>query len=53
MEHGHLQCLATIIYSFSEKQWPINKIYATTEWGIQSPHTEGGSSNFGAHNLPF
>ena len=34
MEHGYSQCLATMIYSFSGKQWPINMIYAITEWGI-------------------
>lgn len=53
MEQGYSQCLAIIIYSFSGKQWPINMIYAITEWGILSPCTKGGSSNLGAHILPF
>lgn len=34
MEHGYTQHLATMIYSFSEKQHPINMIYVITEGGI-------------------
>lgn len=36
MEHGYIQPLATMIYSFSEKQHPINMIYVITEGGIRS-----------------
>lgn len=34
MEHGYTWHLVAMIYSFSEKQHPINMIYVITEGGI-------------------
>jgi hypothetical protein len=36
MEHGYIQHLAIMIYSFTEKQHPISMIYVITAGGIQS-----------------
>ena len=53
MEHGYTQHLATMIYSFSEKQHPINMIYVITEGGIRSLAMGTVFQNSVAHILPF
>lgn len=53
MEHGYTQHLATMIYSFSEKQHPINMIYVITEGGIRSLAMGNSVSEFCCTYLTF
>ena len=53
MEHGYVQHLETMIYSFSEKYHSINIMYIITEGGILSLVTENVTSEFCCVHLTF
>lgn len=53
MEHGYIQHLAIMIYSFTEKQHPISMIYVITAGGIQSLVMQEATSEFCCRHFTF